>query len=597
VNLLVPAALGFAALAGPLLVLYMLRSRRRRVDVGSIRIWQPTAAQVTSAVPWSRLRWTSLLVLQLFIVGLFAFTLARPYLAQRTVLGPHAVFIIDTSGSMAEDDRIGEAKSEARSLAEDVSDGNLVSVIDAGPHPRVIVSQARSSETVMAAIDSLEAGGGEADLSEAIRLGRGLATPDRPTNLVIFSDGGESPLPEEPVLGATHVSFDSIARDVAIDALDVETTGGVTRALVSVVNHAASRTSAIVEVTVDGIPLREVEIELGPNERTVRSIELDAGSGAEVLIRRIGEADGNPLDDEVVTVIQAGQTRTVSVQGEGSPFLGALIGATPGFELAETDGDVLIVDRGPLPEIDRPTWIIRSETVPEGLELTGLVENIPATFQAPGEPVLDGVDLSEVVIAEAQTMTVIGWSPIVRSGDVPLVLLGSVNGQRVVYFTFDLTHSNLPVQLSFPILGAALVQWLDGDAPGTVETGAAGDPIPITAPSGSEVAITMPDGEERVFSSDTATFTDTAQPGVYRVAYRMEDGAVTQGPTAVRRFVATEAGAPVREIATTPTVAQADEPAFVVREWAAWLVSFLLSLLAVEWWVGHQRPLPRRATA
>ena len=594
-NLLVPAALGFAAVAGPLLVLYMLRSRRRKVDVASTRIWQATELQVTSAVPWSRLRWTALLILQLLIVALFAFTLARPFLAQRTVLGPHSVFVLDTSGSMAEGDRFADARSEAIALAEDVSEGNLVSVIDAGPNPRVVVSQARSTEEVVAALEGLHAGGGEADLSEAIRLGRGLATPDRPTNLVIFSDGGETPLPEEPVVGANHLAFDSIVRDVAIEALSVETTGGVTRGLVAVANHSAGRGTADLEVTVDGVPVADFQLELDPNDREVRSFELAAAPGAEVQVRRTGEPDGNPLDDSAATVIQAAAARTVAVAGEGSPFLGALIAATPRFELADANGDVLVVDRGPLPEIDRPTWIIRSDTAPEGLELTGLVENIPATFQAPGEPVLDSVDLSELVVAEAQTMTVIGWSPIVRSGDVPLVLLGSVNGHRVVYFTFDITHSNLPVQVSFPILGAALLQWLDGDAPGTVATGPAGDPIAVSASAGSDVVVTMPDGSERMLTSDATTFADTTTPGIYRVRYEADDGTVTEGPVAVRTFVATEAGAPVRQIATAELATVADEPAFVVREWAPWLIAFLVGLLAVEWWVGHQRPWPRRA--
>jgi hypothetical protein len=504
------------------------------------------------------------------------------------------VFVIDTSGSMAEGDRLEEAKEEATSLAADLSEGNLISVIDAGPHPRVLVGHARASEEVIAAIESLRAGGGEADLSEAIRLGRGLATPDRPTNVILFSDGGEAPLPEEPVAGVTHIPFREIVDDVAVETLTIDATGGVTRGLVAVANHSESEESVRLSVTVDGIPTTQLALDLGANQRAVETFELDAIAGSEVMVERLGEADGNPLDDRVWTVIDQDAARSVRVMGEGSPYLSALVSATPGFELGTDDGDVLVADRGALPQIDRPAWLIRPDTTPEGLEITGLVENVPATFQAPGEPVLDNVDLSTLVVAEAQNVAPRGWSPIVRSGDVPLILLGSVDGHRVVYFTFDLTHSNLPVQISFPILGAALLHWLDGEAPGTVASGPAGEPIVIAPPDGAQSVVAMPDGSQRDLPADTATFTDTNQPGIYRVGYVDEEGTTTPGPIAIRSFVATEAGAPVREIATATDDSGANEQGVVVREWGPWVVGALLTMLAVEWWIGHQRPWPRR---
>jgi hypothetical protein len=594
-SFLVPAALGVAALAGPLLILYMLRSRRRQLDVTSTRLWQTSDVQVTSAVPWSRLRWSALLLLQLLAIALFAFALARPFFSQRTLLGPHSVFVIDTSGSMAEGDRLDEAKTEAVALAGDLSEGNLVSVIDAGPHPQVLLGHARKPDEVIAAIESLRVGGGEADLSEAIRLGRGLATPDRPTNVIVFSDGGEAPLPEEPVAGATHIAFDNIVDDVAVENLSIDSTGGVTRGLVAVANHSGAETRVELAVTVDGRPSTQLVVDLGANQHAVETFELNADPGSEVMVERMGEPDGNPLDDRVWTVIDVDAVRSVRVLGEGSPYLAALVAATQGFELDFDDGDVLVVDRGVLPPIDRPAWLIRPETTPEGLELTGLVENVPATFQAPGEPVLDDVDLSNLVVAEAQNVAPRGWSPIVRSGDVPLILLGSVDGHRVVYFTFDLTHSNLPVQISFPILGAALLHWLDGEAPGTVAGGPAGEPIGISAAEGSEPVVVMPDGSQRTLTSDTASFGDTNQPGIYRVSYVDDDGTVTPGPIAVRSFVATEAGAPVRSIDTSTDDSAADEPGVVVREWGPWVIGALLGILALEWWIGHQRPWLGRA--
>ena len=55
VSFLLPAAFGLAALAGPLIVLYMLRSRRPRVEVSSTMLWEKTEVPVSSAVPHSQI--------------------------------------------------------------------------------------------------------------------------------------------------------------------------------------------------------------------------------------------------------------------------------------------------------------------------------------------------------------------------------------------------------------------------------------------------------------------------------------------------------------------------------------------------------------
>jgi hypothetical protein len=120
--------------------------------------------------------------------------------------------------------------------------------------------------------------------------------------------------------------------------------------------------------------------------------------------------------------------------------------------------------------------------------------------------------------------------------------------------------------------------------------GPAGEPIVMSPPDGAESVVTMPDGSQRTLPGDTASFTDTTEPGVYRVGYVDQDGIVTPGQIAVRSFVATEAGAPVRDIVTSTDDSSADEPGFVIREWGPWVVGALLAMLALEWWIGHQRP-------
>lgn len=598
-NLLVPGALGLAALAGPLLVLYMLRSRRRQVAVSSTLLWSRAEQNVTSAVPWKRLDLTTLLLLQLLLLALFVLSLARPFFTEPTVLGPHTVFVVDTSGSMAQAGRFEEAVGRIEELAVDVSDAKVVSIVEAGPEARVVSAFVRDPDLVVDALTRLAPTGGEADLSGAIRLARGLATPDRPTNLVLLTDGGSRDLAEEPVVDAVHVRIDAVEPNVGIAAFTVDDSPNAgTRAFLSVANRTEETRTVEFDVAVDGLLVSTVEVEVGPGATADRTFSVDAAPGSVVEVVRSGPEDGLALDDRAWVVLGEPEQRRVAVTGEGSPFLAALIGVTEGFETADRSAaDVVVVDRGPLPTLDRPTWLIRPDEPPPGIRITGLVENAVATFQAPGEPLLDNVDLSGLAVAEAQVVEATGWFAIARAGDVPLILLGDVDGHRSVYFTFDITHSNLPVQLSFPILGSALLEWLGGVTAEASVSAPAGTPIPLAAPPGTSIDVLMPDGEIRRVDATATSFVDTGTPGVYRIGYTAADGVASSGPVAARSFVAEEARAAPRTIATSTGGEQAGNDAGrLIREFAPQFIVVVLALLMVEWWLGHQRPVPMRRT-
>ena len=107
----------------------------------------------------------------------------------------------------------------------------------------------------------------------------------------------------------------------------------------------------------------------------------------------------------------------------------------------------------------------------------------------------------------------------------------------------------------------------------------------------------MPDGEVRDLVEGSAQFGDTDLPGVYEVSYVDADGAVTPGPLAVRTFVADESSGSSRDIATTGAATAAEEATVRIREWAPWVIALALLLMAIEWWVGHQRPFLARGKA
>ncbi len=597
-SLLAPAALGLATLVIPLVALYMLRGRRQRVPVPSLMLWHGAGHSVSSATPWQRLRVTPLLLLQLLILAAFVTVLARPFFEQATDLGPHTVLVMDTSGSMAMGKRFDRARAEARRLVADASADHLVSVVAAGARPRVVAAFSAEPDALRAALDGLAPGGARADLGAAIRIGRSLAGVDRPTTVLVLSDGGspEDAAPvEEPAVGVTHVLFDDVAANRAITSFAADDAGGTSgRVFLEVTNFGDEPIDATAQLTVDGTVAAVVDFELGPRQRMGETVALDAGPGAVIEARLVGDADGLALDDVARLVVGSAASRTVGVAGDGSAFLDALLAAAPGFEATgDTTGDLVIIDRAdPAEAGGRPGWFVATDPLPPGVTAAGWTENTVASWQRPGDPLLDDVDLSSLAIGRAQIVVAPGWVPLVRAGDVPLVMVGEVEGRRAVLFTFALEHSNLPVQVSFPILGSRLLDWLAG-LDGDVGAAEAGTPIPLAPPPEAEVRVTMPNGDVRDVASGVTLFDDTELPGVYRVAYVDAGGAETPGPHVARLFAAAESTGAFRELATTSTPGGTDGGT-LIREWALRVLVALLVLSLAEWWLGHGRPGRRR---
>jgi hypothetical protein len=598
-SFLTPLALALAVLAVPIVALYMLRPRRMRRVVSSTMLWDQEGESASSAVPWQPLRWSWLLILQLLALALFVLLLARPFFAEESLLGPHTVLVIDTSGSMS-GDRLQAAKTQALALAADASDENMISVVDGGPVARVALAFSADPDAVADAVSGLQATGGIDDLASAIRLARGLESPDRPTSLLIMSDGGDpqlSPI-DEPIPNAAHLVFDQGGDNVAIAGLvaDENVAGKV---LVELGNHTTSSRDVVVELLVDGELAAREPITVGRLARARLVVTVDAGPGSVVTARLAAPSgaweDALPLDDGASIVLAGDSLLQVDIAGESSLFLDALVASIPTLEQATTGEPDLTIADGVSVDVDGPVWMIAPALPPPGIDLRGVVRNTAVTYQRPGEPLLDGVDLSGLVVGEAQLVESTEWLTLAAAGDAPLILLGDIDGYRTVYFTFDITQSNLPVQVAFPVLGARIVNWLSGGSARALTAEPAGSPLFFVPPVGTTPLVVRPDGTTVDLPSPATVYSDTGVPGVYRVAYRAEDGAIEAGPVTVRFFAESESSLASREIATAAGPAAADGSAGrVIREWAPWLLGALLLLLVVEWWIAHQRPMLRR---
>ena len=148
---------------------------------------------------------------------------------------------------------------------------------------------------------------------------------------------------------------------------------------------------------------------------------------------------------------------------------------------------------------------------------------------------IENVNLDDINILDAVRIPLPTWAePEIVCEDVtqgdgaisPLLFTGEIDGRRLAVMAIDLTRSDLPLQVAFPILLSNLVQWLapgsGGDIPIQVAPGGA---VTFAIPLGSVsvnqpgVTVTRPDGTAMQISveSSRVVFADTDQLGLYRV--------------------------------------------------------------------------------
>jgi hypothetical protein len=247
----------------------------------------------------------------------------------------------------------------------------------------------------------------------------------------------------------------------------------------------------------------------------------------------------------------------------------------------------------------------------EYFTVTGTIaapEPRPANLE---DPLLRYVDLEGVSILDSARIALPDWAqPVIVASDpanpgaeIPLLLAGEVDGRRVAVLAFDIRHSDLPLQLAFPILFSNLVEWLapgHGGVPASLMPGA---PLTLLLPPSAapeNISITRPDGstDRPEIRGGQLIYPRTDQLGIYRL--NLGDGQVF--PFAVNLNSPQESQIAPSETLNVAGVAaeQSASGQSAQREWWRALALIALGILTAEWLVYHRPALSmlyRRLTA
>ena len=626
-SLVAPAAVAGAA---ALVSLYLLKLRRRRLEVPFADLWRRVLSESQSTALWKKLRRLVSLAVQLLLLLFILGALLDPRLSA-SQHGRSIAIVVDTSASMQATDgaggttRLAAAQQEARRIVRSLAgdDEAMIVAMDARPAPLGgFTSDDRALERD---VDALAATDGAADVARALGLaGDALRGRRRPT-LVLVGDGAWRPGElDDGARALVAAGPAGAARSEPIDLryLPVGRTNdnvGITafavrryqanqtayEVLVEVHSFRSQPTTVTLQLLQEGEIVETQKLSLGPGERVQRLYPDLAGDGARLEARLTDTHDALPIDDVAYAVLPGKRKQKVLVVTTGNLFLeGALlldenldvdkIAPARYDAAASARYDAVVLDGfTPPPEAAPRTHALYLD--PHG---AGSPFAVRATVEAPfvteaqsQHPLMRWVALKDLNIARASTFALQpGDVAVASSFKQPIVAARDRGGKKTVALGFDLRRSDLPLRVAFPVLLINALDWFAGADSGLVASYATGRAWRLPVPAGaSELWVRAPDGSRtRAPVHDGRAGYVAAHAGFYQL----------EAPGAATRLIAANLAdpresniAPVRPLSALgrPLLAPEIGRLGVRREIWIYLVMAALLLAFVEWWTYNRR--------
>ncbi len=522
-SLLVPTALLAGVLAVPILLLYMLKLRRREVQVSSTMLWQMLLRDRQANTPWQRLKRNLLLILQLLILAALIFALARPALNVPSISGDTLVVLLDGSASMnararlapdvnvqyggsqgelqGQDDhtRFEAARVAVRNLIRNLPNGSRMTLILVSNQPHTLISAENDKTELERVLASAQASYAAADWEAAFALAAGATSslsgangrPAGDTNIVIVSDGGlpQAGLPTLPG-DVRYIPIGQGSENLAVSALALRPAASGLELFAQATNYGDMDQQAILSIYSGGalIKAQQVNIPAGEqrnlileglqDQEAVYEARLSAPSEAQAGEISVVSQDIFPLDDQAYATYAPSEKAKTLLVTQKNIFLDQLLASLPGIEpykalpgedqalnLPNERFDIYVLD-GYYPSGVSADVLTNANLLlinPPENDLFAVSDTFTTTnnVQVTGDPLTEFVDWKNVHVLKAHQVEIPGWAKVlVDTPSGPLVFAGETGGRRVAVLTFDLHDSDLPVQIAYPILFSNLFSYL-----------------------------------------------------------------------------------------------------------------------------------------
>lgn len=611
-HFLAPLAFAFAAAIPVVIAFYLLKRKRVVKLVSSTLLWQKFLAETQASAPFQKLRKNWLLILQILLLTLIVFALARPYFATKAMPAQLRVVILDASASMQATDetpsRFEKARTEALKWVDSLAGNDQMVILQAGANTEVKQSASTQKAALRRALQACVCSDGPTRLVPALKMAESLVRDlDPKTNpeIHLFSDGAVPELNEfeNKALPLVFHRVGKDANNLGITALDVRSNpeDGRQRAVyASVANFSTNSQQTDLELLLDDRLLETRPITIHAGE-TSPQVFLAAQPRDGVFTVHLTVKDDLSVDNQASIVSLLPKPVKVLLVSQGNRLLERALRAAPNVELAATTDltdpaagfDFVVLD-----DVTPTVW-------PKGNVLAIHVVNTNwfqgvTRVEAPAivdwksaHPLLRYAGFDNVQVMQSLTARTPTWAAtLVEAPQAPLIFAGELGRQRIIWIGFDTLESNWPLRVSYPIFIANAVDWLN---PANSRSGQllvkSGDPfrLALTEPTTS-AQVTLPGGTAKPLTLDPnaseLVFGDTLKQGTYRLRLGTNDtvfcvNLLDMAESNIKPHEAMQLGKYTKVTATTRQRAN-------MELWRT-IATLGLLVLLVEWWYYHRR--------
>ncbi|RAL21585.1 hypothetical protein DL240_12060 [Lujinxingia litoralis] len=600
--------------------LYLLRLRKRRVQVPYSALWSRVLTEKKRQTDWWR-RFKRLLswLFYMIIAGLIAFAALGPRSADEVVEGRHLLIMLDTSASMGATDVTGGvnrfelARQEALALLENVGGDDRVMVALFNNRVQPLGPFVRETQPLEAALRAASISANATDFPQALSFARDSLRERGQAELIFLSDGAglqDSALDTLAIgdkVRVRHIVYGERSDNLAITGFNARRYPSNRldhEVFVEITSTFERPIQARLELLTEGRIIETLPMELAPQEVHRQFYPGQAFAGEELEARvRVTTADADdafPLDDRAYAVLPPARTLEVQVVSTGNLFLeGPLLLNThinvtrvhPDRYDPERAFDVTFFDNvAPEMPVSGDLVFFNPPAGASPFEIRGVDDEPILTDISKSHPLMRWINLQDLNIARTSTFRRESGDTAVASAFGQAVIVErTTETRRMLAVGFDLRESDFPLRVAFPIFILNIVDYFaqdDVDLMYAFETGRTVSlPVPRDA---SQARVTSPDGrttDAALHQGQAMFYTD--QPGFYTVT------AGDEAPIAVAANLASPAEsriAPAELELTDAQVARTTEGLiFERRDIWIWLVLLAMGLLFLEWLTYNRR--------
>lgn len=616
---LAPAYFGFLALIPIVVLLYLLKLRRTELVISSTMLWFRSLQDLTANAPFQRLRRNLLLFLQILVLLLVVFALARPYVKAMGMQGRNICIIIDHSASMQVvengETRLEQAKAVVREMADNMARGDKMMIVAFADKASVLSELTDDTYRLRRAIDSIEAVDTSTRIRDAVLIVSSLSpdNPDVPAavsglEVVLLSDGNIGDV-EELGRGMANLTYRKVGTAVENAGIVTFNTrkpegAGEHQTLALVHNAGTAALETTVSLYFNDVLMSAFELSIPPGEdREAVFAHPDLGEG--VLRAELDVEDALETDNAAWLVLQpATRIKVLLVSDPNSAstyFLRRVFALEPRVDLSAVSAesytnsdqyDLVVFDTFVPAELPGGSMVFFNAIPPiPGLEASEPIANPPILAKDGEHPAMRFINPLNVAIREAPVLSLPpGARSLLSTTRGSLIADVSRSQRQIIVVSFDIGLSDWPLHLSFPLFVQNLVSWPQRSLMEGQGALAAGVPIGILPDrEASTATVTRPGGSQSTVTLDPMRpvyFGDTQRAGVYTVAKggdveRYAVNLLNKWETAVTPQDAITLGR--SQIASVEGAIEQN------KELWRYLIAGALGVLTLEWWIYSRR--------